>query len=718
MKKILLGLISIAIAAAQTPAPGPSKMPAKAPSVQRSAVPRITTATVEQMKYPPLRPIQIPKVDVSTLPNGMKLYLLEDHELPLVNGTALVRTGNLFDPADKVGLATITGMVLRSGGTKEKTGDQIDEELENIAASVESSIGETSGTVRFSALKENTDAVLLLFRDLLTAPEFRQDKVALAKTQLRSSISRRNDDAHAISQREFADIVYGRNTPYGWRMEYETVDRITRDDMVGFYKRYYFPANIMLAVRGDFSTGDMKAKLEHLFAGWTVQQSPVPPFPKVDAKPAPGIFVAAKDDVTQTFFAIGQLGGVFRDKDYPALEVMADILGGGFQSRLFRKVRTDLGYAYSISANWGANYDHPGLFEVAGSTRGVTTVEAIKVIDDEIGRIRTAEVGDAELKLAKDTALNSFVFAFDTKAKTLGRLITYEYYGYPKDFIDQYQKALAAVTRADVLRVAKQYLKPAELTVVAVGTPQDLQPLASLGAPVTAIDLKIPEPKAVVAAADPASLAKGKQLLERAQRAAGGADKLAAVKDATQICDYQAEATSGGLKAKQTNIWLAPGSFRQQSQLPFGLVIAYWDGKVGGMIQGQNRVPLVGPQLKQIQGEAFRWWPSLLLSDRNPDRTVNAVGDDTVEIADKKGNQVKLTFDDKGLPQKLAYQLVAMQGAPASVENTFGDIKEVDGIKLPFKITISQNGRRAAEITVQEYKLNQGLTPDDIEKKP
>lgn len=718
MKKILLGLISIAIAAAQTPAPGPSKMPAKAPSVQRSAVPRITTATVEQMKYPPLRPIQIPKVDVSTLPNGMKLYLLEDHELPLVNGTALVRTGNLFDPADKVGLATITGMVLRSGGTKEKTGDQIDEELENIAASVESSIGETSGTVRFSALKENTDAVLLLFRDLLTAPEFRQDKVALAKTQLRSSISRRNDDAHAISQREFADIVYGRNTPYGWRMEYETVDRITRDDMVGFYKRYYFPANIMLAVRGDFSTGDMKAKLEHLFAGWTVQQSPVPPFPKVDAKPAPGIFVAAKDDVTQTFFAIGQLGGVFRDKDYPALEVMADILGGGFQSRLFRKVRTDLGYAYSISANWGANYDHPGLFEVAGSTRGVTTVEAIKVIDDEIGRIRTAEVGDAELKLAKDTALNSFVFAFDTKAKTLGRLITYEYYGYPKDFIDRYQKALAAVTRADVLRVAKQYLKPAELTVVAVGTPQDLQPLASLGAPVTAIDLKIPEPKAVVAAADPASLAKGKQLLERAQRAAGGADKLAAVKDATQICDYQAEATSGGLKAKQTNIWLAPGSFRQQSQLPFGLVIAYWDGKVGGMIQGQNRVPLVGPQLKQIQGEAFRWWPSLLLSDRNPDRTVNAVGDDTVEIADKKGNQVKLTFDDKGLPQKLAYQLVAMQGAPASVENTFGDIKEVDGIKLPFKITISQNGRRAAEITVQEYKLNQGLTPDDIEKKP
>ena len=272
---------------------------------------------IEQMKYPTLRPIQIPKVDVSTLPNGMKLYLLEDHELPLVSGSRLIRTGNLFDPADKVGLATMTGMVLRSGGTKDKTGDQIDEELENIAASVESSIGETSGTLRFSALKENTDAVLAIFKDLLTAPEFRQDKIDLAKTQLRSGISRRNDDAHGISQREFTDIIYGRNNPYGWQMEYATLDRITRDDLMAFYKRYYFPANMMLAIRGDFSTSEMKAKIGQLFAGWTYQQPPVPPFPKVEAKPAPGVFVAAKEDVTQTFFALGQLGGELREQGLP-----------------------------------------------------------------------------------------------------------------------------------------------------------------------------------------------------------------------------------------------------------------------------------------------------------------------------------------------------------------------------------------------------------------
>src|SRR5262245_22114904 len=164
----------------------------------------------------------------------MKPHLLEDRELPVVSGTALIRTGNLFDPADKVGLATVTGMVMRTGGTKEKTGDQIDEAVENIAASIESSIGEKNGSVRFSTLKENTDAVLLLFRDLLTAPEFRQDKIDLAKTQLRSSISRRNDDAHGISRREFSDIVYGRTNPYGWRMEYATVDNIKREDLQAF----------------------------------------------------------------------------------------------------------------------------------------------------------------------------------------------------------------------------------------------------------------------------------------------------------------------------------------------------------------------------------------------------------------------------------------------------------------------------------------------------
>ena len=209
-----------------------------------------TPPSYKDLKYPPLPEIKIPNVATFTLANGMKLYLLENHELPLVSGFALVRTGNLFDPPDKVGLAGMTGTVLRTGGSKTKTGDELDVELENIAASVESSIGETSGRVSFSCLKENTDEVLGVFLDLLTTPEFRQQKIDLAKNQARSQIARRNDSPNGIAGREFDDLVYGKNTPYGWRTEYATIDRIQRDDIVAFYQRYYFPANIMLAVRG------------------------------------------------------------------------------------------------------------------------------------------------------------------------------------------------------------------------------------------------------------------------------------------------------------------------------------------------------------------------------------------------------------------------------------------------------------------------------------
>jgi zinc protease len=447
-----------------------------------------------------------------TLPNGLRLYLLEDHELPLVSGTALVRTGNLFDPADKVGLATMTGMVMRTGGTKDKTGDQLDEQLENIAASVETGIDESFGSASFSCLKENTDEVLGVFHDVLTSPGFRHEKIDLAKNELRSSISRRNDDPHGIVEREFTELVYGKNTPYGWRLEYATVDRIQRDDIVQFYQRYFFPANIMLAVMGDFSAADMKAKLEKRFADWTVKQPPVPLFPAVDAKPVHSVFLATKTDVTQTFFTLGHLGGELRDKDYPALEVMADILGGGFHSRLVQRVRTQLGYAYSVSSSWGATYDHPGLFEVSGSTKSATTTETLQVINEEIEKIRTSEVTAEELESAKQTVANSFVFNFDTPSKTLNRILRYDYYGYPRDFINQYQRGIQAVTRADVLRVARERVRLEDMTIVAVGNPQEFgKPLATLGLPVASIDLTIPEPGGAPkpASADPASMARG-----------------------------------------------------------------------------------------------------------------------------------------------------------------------------------------------------------------
>jgi zinc protease len=670
----------------------------------------------KDLKYPPLPNIKIPEPVEFTLSNGIKVFLLEDHELPLVSGSALIRTGNLFDPADKRGLAELTGEVLRSGGTKAKTGDQLDEELENVAAQVESQIGESSGTIGFSCLKENTDQVLGVFKDFLTSAEFREDRVDLAKTQLRSEISRRNDDPGGIAGREFSDILYGRTTPYGWRIEYADVDNIQRQDLLNFYHRYYFPSNIMLAIYGDFSAAVMKTKLEQLLGSWKYTQPAVPAFPKVQQSATPGVFLATKADVTQTFFNVGHLGGELRDKDYPALEVASEILGGGFSSRLFRNVRTQHGWAYNIGAGWAASYDHPGTFRISGSTQSAHTVDTLKAIREELDRIRTTEVTDQELQTAKDTTLNGFVFHFDRPSKTLNRLVQYEYYGYPRDFIFQYQKAIAAVTKADVLRVAQKYFKPEDLTYVAVGNPEGFgTPLSALSMKVEPIDLTIPEPKKETAKADPASLEKGKALLQRVQQALGGADKLAAVKDLQYQANVEVQTPGALMKVKQTNTFLAPSSLRQDIELPFGKQSVYSDGNGGWMAGFQGMQALPPPAVKQVRGEMFRQIALLAMSDRDPNRTVNYAGDGALEISSKEGESVRLEVDEKtGMPAKTSYQ----EGAQGTVSQVFADWRDVNGIRLPFELTTIHGDKKYAVVKVDNYKINSGLTPEVLSKKP
>src|SRR5579863_926032 len=185
-------------------------------------------------------------------------------------------------------------------------------------------------------------------------------------------------------------------------------------------------------------------------------------------------------------------GGTLRDPDYPALEVAVNILGSGFTSRLMSQIRTKMGLAYSIGAGWGAAYDHPGTFRIVGSTKSASTTDAILAARTELEKMRAAEVTEQELKTAKDSVLNSFVFFFDSPAKTLNRMMMYEYFGYPKDFLFEYQKKVTAVTRADVLRVMQEHIHPENLSIVAVGNPKDFgKPLSAAGK-VQQIDLAIP----------------------------------------------------------------------------------------------------------------------------------------------------------------------------------------------------------------------------------
>ena len=453
------------------------------------------TKHYKELKYPGQGDIEIPKVERVRLANGMKLFLLEDHELPLIEVAAQIRVGSIYEPADKIGLGAITGTVMRTGGTTSKTGDEIDEELEQIAASVETSIGVSSGSGSVSVLKEDIDRALAILADVLMNPAFREDKIELAKIKARSDISRRNDHVWSIAQREFNKLIYGPESVYARHIEYATIDNISRDDLVAFHKKYYHPNNVMLGVWGDFETKEMIKKIEKVFKGWEKVDMELPTLPEVQYEFRTTVNVVRKDDINQTNICLGHIGCLMNDPDYFALTVMNRVLGSGFTSRLFKNVRSREGLAYAVFGNYSANYDHPGVFYVGCQTKSEATVRAIRLMMEEVKKMTEGEVTDEEMALAKESYLNSFVFNFDTKGEIVRRLMTYQYFGYPPDFLEKTKENIEKVTQEDVLRVARKHLRHDKMQVLAVGRLEDFdEPLSVLG-PVCEIDITIPVPQ-------------------------------------------------------------------------------------------------------------------------------------------------------------------------------------------------------------------------------
>ena len=240
---------------------------------------------VQNLTYPELDAIDTPEPRRVELDNGLIIYLLEDDELPLISASARVGTGSVYEPAEMVGLASVTGTVMRTGGTESMTADSINQVLESLGASVESGIGSTSGSVSMSTLAEHVDHVLPIFADVLRQPAFAQEKIDLAKNQRKSAISRRNDNAQAIAAREMDKLIYGADSPYARTAEYYTIDRIAREDVVEFYETYVHPNNTILSVWGDFDAEAMEGRLREAFGNWQPAEdfeSPTPPAPTAD----------------------------------------------------------------------------------------------------------------------------------------------------------------------------------------------------------------------------------------------------------------------------------------------------------------------------------------------------------------------------------------------------------------------------------------------------
>lgn len=441
-------------------------------------------------KLPEFHPPQPRRIE---LPNGMVIFLQEDHELPTIDGTARIRGGERRVPPEKAGLTDIYGEVWRTGGTKTQTGDQLDDFLEQRAAKVETGAVADSTTIGWSCLKDDFDDVFRVFEDVLRNPEFRADKIEIAQKGAYDSISRRNDDPSQIAGREAAKLVYGVNSPYARVPEYSTIASITRQDLMQWHSTYVQPNNIILGVVGDFDSAKMEAKLRTAFASWP--KGPAAKDTDIKIHPAkPAYYLVDKTDVNQSNILMVGPGITRRNPDYFAISVFNEAFGGGFSSRLFSDIRTAKGLAYAVGGGIGSAWDHEGMLRMMVSTKSATTFESIQAIDEEIAALGRNPLNDDEINRAKDSILNSFVFRLDSPEKVLQEQMAYEYYRYPLDFLEKFQEGISKVTKEDVARVAAKYLHREQLAVLVVGNAKDFdKPLASLGA-VHKIDIAIPAP--------------------------------------------------------------------------------------------------------------------------------------------------------------------------------------------------------------------------------
>jgi zinc protease len=467
-----------------------SQTPAKPAEPAKPA----TAQEWSKIPIPPLhafKPVQPKRIELA---NGLVIFLQEDHELPFINGSVLIRGGSRDEPADKIGLVYLYGQTWRTSGTAAMAGDVLDNKLEAKAASIETGGGIASTSLNWSSLKGDFDGVFASALDLLLHPEFNQRKLQLAQGQLETGISRRNDDAGGIAGREANKIVYGKSSPYARSSEYATVSAVTLADLKAWHDRTLTSNNMIVAVSGDFDSATMEATLRKAFE--PLQRGPAFVSATLDFPgPTPGVYFVNKSDVDQSNVYIVGLGTERSNPDYYALSVMNEVtLSGGFGSRIMQNVRTKLGLAYSVGGSYGAAYDHPGIFRVVAGTKSVSTVAAAQAMLDEIGRMKTVPPTPAELRKAKDQVLNSFIFNYDSRDKTLNEQVILAFYGYPADYLEKYKDGIEKVTSADVQRVANKYIQPSKLAVVVVGNQSEITPPLSTLGKVTDLDITIPPP--------------------------------------------------------------------------------------------------------------------------------------------------------------------------------------------------------------------------------
>ncbi len=442
----------------------------------------------QKLEYPPLT-FQLPEVETLVLENGIRLYLKADNELPLVQMTAMVGSGAITSSAEKTGFADLFGRVWRSGGAGDRSPEELDAYLDRLAVDLSASMTTYSAQLDLSLRSEDLAKGVAVLGDLMIRPGFASERLELERLQAQEQLRRQNDSPRSISRRLLMAALYPDHY-LGRSPSEESLAAVTRQDLVDFQKTYFAPNNLWIAVSGDFDREALLTVLKENFAGWPQRDVPEQLMSQVK-KPTSGLIHLAVKDLPQTSIVIGDLGLTKDNPDQYAVRVLNYILGGGgFNSRMMREIRSNRGLAYSAYSYFQVGRRLPGPFVAGTETKNSSVVPAISLTRDIMKDLRNNQVTDEELQLAKESQINSFVFGFENTHSVVSRQMSQDFFGYPKDYLSGYRDRIAAVTAADVQRVAQEFIAPSRQQIILVGDPTEFsKELAELGIPVREVDL-------------------------------------------------------------------------------------------------------------------------------------------------------------------------------------------------------------------------------------
>lgn len=672
--------------------------------------------SVDKLKFPAMPTVEIPEPTRVVLDNGMVVILVEDHEMPLVDAGIRVHTGGRLESSDKIGIASLVGAVMRTGGTRNMSGDDIDDWLEGHAAVVETSIGSAFGSGTMSCLKEDLTEVLKVFADILRHPVFDEDKIAVAKSQTVSGISRQNDNPQGIMFREFGKLIYGDDSPYAWSATYDTINAISRDDLVAWHQKYYHPNRIILGLSGDFDTQKTIALVKEIFGDWSKGPAPTAVNVPYKQRTEPGVHYVEKNDMTQSNIIMGHLGIQRDNPDYLAVEVLNEVFSGGFASRLFTNVRSIKGLAYAVRGGVGSGWDRKSSFNMWMTTKTETTAAGIDALIEEAEGLASNPPTDEEVTKAKRSMLNSFVFNFDSTRKILFQQLTYEYYGYPLDWLQRYRTGVEKITTAQVRQAATKYVHPDQFALLVVGPAEGRdRPLSDFGQ-VATLDITIPDPTSEKVAVTEEGKEQGMALIARALEATGGADRVDGIESINSTSNATMTTPQGEMSVAVASTIAYPGKLRQEMTLPIGKITLVLTPEDAFMTSPQGTRDMPDSQ-RATQEKGFRRNLIYLLKARHePGFVAVAAGESEIAGTPVKLVQIELEGDvvtlgidpASGHVLQMAYTgSNPLSGAVGDVVQTYSDFRDVDGgFNFAFVTDQSFNGDAIMSAVTDSITIN------------